>query len=132
MGDRSVPGSAAQEATCHKEDRMILKENGAHVSGLKRQKKKKKKKRKETVGKFIGKKMGQKEVFFQFSHFRLLLPLRKQLHKHGRPCSPQWRDETRLLCNHYAQYNSTPCDTMVWHALLLTVSISPSQMATSG
>jgi hypothetical protein len=58
MGDRSVPGSAAQEATCHEEDRMILKENGAHVSGLKRQKKKKKKKRKETVGKFIGKKMG--------------------------------------------------------------------------
>lgn len=32
-------------------------------------------------------------IFFHF-HFSLLLPLRKQFHKHGLLRSPQWRDMT--------------------------------------
>lgn len=107
MGDRSIPGSAAQEATCHEQDRMILKGNGAHGCLTKfidlKQNKAKQNKIKNNRAKVHWKEGEAKGVFSNFFHlhFSLLLPLRKQLHKHGLLRSPQWRDMTYTY-NRYA------------------------------
>lgn len=125
MGDRSVPGRAAQKATCCGQDRRSLRypwmSHQVHVF-------------RKTMRKFIGKKKGLKGVLFQSSHFYLvvLLPLGSDftnmvsLIPHSGMMRHHYNTITilRIIIRRTIRWYSMHC--------YITISISPLQMKTSG